>query len=109
MTPPPPAVVRAGAVHLSTVGYGTGVLLGRGVKRVRDVLWLEELGIAPAMWVFEVERLGPFLVDSDAAGNSLLERKSQALNARFGDFYAGLKPPALSGFCETTKRDGELI
>ena len=33
-----------GAVYLTTVGYGTGALLGRGVKSVRDVFWLDELG-----------------------------------------------------------------
>ena len=42
-----------GAVYLTTVGYGTGALLGRGVKSVRDVLWLDELGLAQAMWFFD--------------------------------------------------------
>ena len=101
--------VPAGALYLSTVGYGTGALLGRGVKRVREVHWLEELGIAQALWVFEVERFGPFLVESDSAGNSLFERENQALNARIEGLYAGLKQPALSRFGETTKRDDELI
>ncbi len=41
--------VPNGAVYLVTVGYGTGALLGRGIKRVRDVYWLDELGIAQAM------------------------------------------------------------
>ena len=50
------------AVYLTTVGYGTGALLGRGVKRVVDVHWLEELGIAQAMWVLEVDNFGPFLL-----------------------------------------------
>ncbi|MFP4539188.1 MAG: fumarate hydratase C-terminal domain-containing protein, partial [Dichotomicrobium sp.] len=43
-----------GAVYLTTVGYGTGALLGRGIKGVRDVFWMDELGIAQAMWLFEV-------------------------------------------------------
>ncbi|MEE8123685.1 MAG: fumarate hydratase C-terminal domain-containing protein, partial [Alphaproteobacteria bacterium] len=50
--------VPHGAVYLVTVGYGTGALLGRGITRVRDVYWLEELGIAQAMWVLEVENFG---------------------------------------------------
>ena len=53
-----------GAVYLTTVGYGTGALLGRGVKGVRDVHWIDDLGIAQAMWLFEVEKFGPFIVDS---------------------------------------------
>ncbi|HSF95967.1 MAG TPA: fumarate hydratase C-terminal domain-containing protein, partial [Thermohalobaculum sp.] len=48
-----------GAVYLTTVGYGTGALLGRGVKGVRAVHWLDELGIAQALWMFEVEEFGP--------------------------------------------------
>ena len=59
------------AIYLTTVGYGTGALLGRGVKGVRDVYWIDDLGIAQAMWLFEVEKFGPFIVDSDLAGNSL--------------------------------------
>ena len=61
------------AIYLTTVGYGTGALLGRGIKRVQAAHWLEDLGIAQAMWVLEVENFGPFLVESDLNGNSLFE------------------------------------
>ena len=43
--------VPNGAVYLSTVGYGTGALLGRGVENVEAVHWNEEQGLAQAMWV----------------------------------------------------------
>jgi len=101
--------VPVGAVYLSTVGYGTGALLGRGIKRVREVHWLEELGIAQAMWVIEVERFGPLLVDSDVAGNSLFERHNREINAKLGRLYEGLKKPSLSRFGETDDRSDELI
>ena len=101
--------VPAGAVYLTTVGYGTGALLGRGVKRVRAVHWLEELGIAQALWVFEVESFGPFLVESDLAGNSLFARENAALDRRVEALYEGLREPALKRFGEATKRDDELI
>lgn len=101
--------VPAGAVYLTTVGYGTGALLGRGIKRVRAVHWLDELGIAQAMWVLEIERFGPLLVESDAQGNSLFERNNAQLNARFGELYEGLKKPSLSRFGETDDRCDELI
>ncbi len=101
--------VPAGAVYLTTVGYGTGALLGRGIKRVRDVFWLDELGIAQAMWVFEVENFGPFLVDSDLQGNSLFEQQTRQINARLGEVYAGLKRPALGRFGETDDRTDELV
>ncbi len=97
------------AVYLTTVGYGTGALLGRGIKRVIDAVWLEELGLAQALWVFEVERLGPFIVDNDAQGNSLFERHNKAVNARLESLYEGLGPPALQRYGETTDRSDELI
>ena len=101
--------VPAGAVYLSTVGYGTGALLGRRIKRVREVHWLEELGIAQAMWVIEVERFGPLLVDSDVEGNSLFEWNNREINAKLGRLYEGLRKPNLSRFGETDERSDELI
>ncbi len=101
--------VPVGAIYLTTVGYGTGALLGRGIKNVRDVFWLDELGIAQAMWVFEVENFGPFLVDSDLQGNSLFEQQTRQINARLGEVFAGLKRPALGRFGETDDRSDELV
>lgn len=101
--------VPAGAVYLTTVGYGTGALLGRGITSVRDVFWVKELGNAQAMWVFEVRNFGPFLVDSDLEGNSLFEQQGQRINANLEKLYAGLKPPTLSRFGETDNRSDELI
>ena len=101
--------VPHGAVYLTTVGYGTGALLGRGIRRVRAVHWLEELGIAQAMWVLEVERFGPFLVESDLEGNSLFERMGTRVNANLDKLYEGLKQPALRRYGETTSRDDEVI
>ena len=101
--------VPVGALYLTTVGYGTGALLGRGIRRVRDVYWLDELGIAQAMWVFEVERFGPFLVDSDLRGNSLFEEQGRLVNENLDRVYAGLRPPALRRYGETDDRGEELI
>ena len=75
----------------------------------REVFWLEELGIAQALWVFEVANFGPFLVESDAQGNSLFERNNRALAARIDALYQGLKPPALHRYGETDDRKDELI
>ena len=101
--------VPNGAVYFTTVGYGTGALLGRGIRHVRAAHWLEELGIAQALWVFEVENFGPFLVESDAAGNSLFESHNRKLAARIEGLYEGLKKPALRRFGETDDRTDELI
>ena len=101
--------VPVGAIYLTTVGYGTGALLGRGIKRVIDACWAEELGNAQAMWIFEVENFGPFIVESDLAGNSLFEQQSKQINSKLDALYEGLKPPALSRYGETDERKDELI
>lgn len=101
--------VPNGAVYLTTVGYGTGALLGRGIKRVRDAHWLKELGIAQAMWVLEVENFGPFIVESDLAGNSLFERENARIEAGLDTVYEGTRPAILRRFGETDDRKDELI
>jgi len=101
--------VPAGAIYLTTVGYGTGALLGRGIKSVREVHWIEELGNAQAMWVFQVENFGPFIVESDLDGNSLFEQQAKIINPKLAELYQGLKPPALSRYGETDDRKDELI
>jgi len=98
-----------GAVYLTTVGYGTGALLGRGVKSVKDVLWIDELGLAQAMWFFEVEEFGPFIVDSDLLGNSLFAQQGELINANIEKLYEGLNPPALHRYGETDDRKDELL
>ena len=102
-------LVPAGAIYLTTVGYGTGALLGRGIKGVKAVHWIEELGNAQAMWIFEVENFGPFIVESDLRGNSLFEQHGKLINANLERVYAGLKAPALARYGETDDRNDELI
>ncbi|MBX2823734.1 MAG: fumarate hydratase C-terminal domain-containing protein [Gammaproteobacteria bacterium] len=98
-----------GAIYLTTVGYGTGALLGRGVKAVKDVIWLDELGLAQAMWFFEVERFGPFIVDSDLEGNSLFSQQGELINRNIEKLYEGLKQPTLHRYGETDNRTDELL
>lgn len=101
--------VPHGAIYLTTVGYGTGALLGRGIRKVRDAHWLDELGIAQAMWVLEVEKFGPLIVESDVKGNSLFEQQNASINANIEAAYDGLKEPALSRYGETDDKTRELI
>lgn len=101
--------IPAGAVYLTTVGYGTGALLGRGIKGVRDVVWREELGIAQALWVFDVAAFGPFLVESDLQGNSLFERENAKIGGNLPALYEGTRPAILRRYGETDDRSDELI
>lgn len=97
------------ALYLTTVGYGTGALLGRGVKGVRQVHWLEELGLAQAMWMFDVEKLGPFIVESDLDGNSLFERENAVIAKNLDKLYEGTRPATLRRYGETDNRCDEVI
>ncbi|MCR9175871.1 MAG: fumarate hydratase C-terminal domain-containing protein [Alphaproteobacteria bacterium] len=101
--------VPAGAIYLTTVGYGTGALLGRGIRKVRAAHWLDRLGIAQAMWVLEVEKFGPLLVESDLEGNSLFERNNKIVNQGLARLYEGLRPPSLARYGETDDRGKEVI
>ena len=101
--------VPHGAVYLTTVGYGTGALLGRGIVGVEAVNWLDELGIAQAMWILKLKNFGPLLVESDIHGNSLFERNNLEVNERVEGLYEGLKPPALARYGETRNKTDELI
>ena len=73
------------------------------------VNWLDDLGIAQAMWILRVEDFGPLLVESDLAGNSLFERNNADVNQRVQGLYDGLRPPALSRYGETSDKTEELI
>ncbi len=50
---------------------GCGIVAARCVKKVIDVLFLEELGIPEALWIIEVEKFGPIIVTIDSKGNVL--------------------------------------
>ena len=97
------------AIYLTTVGYGTGALLGRGIKRVAGVYWLEELGLAQAIWVLDVENFGPFLVESDLHGNSLFERENAKIASGLDRLYAGTRPAILRRYGETDDKTKEVI
>jgi len=97
------------AVYLTTVGYGTGALLGRGIRRVIATYWTQELGLAQGIWVLEVAGFGPFLVDSDLAGNSLFERENAKIAPHLARLYEGTKPATLRRYGETDDKSEELI
>lgn len=91
-----------GAVYLTTIGYGMGAVYGRGILGVKDVAWKEELGLAQAMWVLEVEKFGPFIVECDTQGESLFEQVNDEINDKFLKLYEGLPKFAM-------KRMGEIV
>ena len=101
--------VPNGAIYLSTVGYGTGALLGRGVENVEAVHWDEELGLAQAMWVLKCNNMGPFIVASDKDGNCLFERENAKIAENLHRVYEGTRPATLKRYGETDDRTDEVI
>jgi len=66
------ALMKHGAVYFSFTG-GAAVLASNGIRSVKGVYY-EDLGMAEAVWVLEVEEFGPLIVGMDAKGNSLYEK-----------------------------------
>jgi L(+)-tartrate dehydratase beta subunit len=100
---------RLGAVFLNTVGYGIGAQYGRGVQKVDAVHWLDELGIAQAMWVLNVKRFGPFLVECDTQGRSLYQMALTETNEELKQLYEGLPLPALKRMGEIHNPEDEVF
>jgi L(+)-tartrate dehydratase beta subunit len=100
---------RHGAIYLTTVGYGIGAIYGRGIRRVKDVFWKDELGLAQAIWVLEVENFGPFLVECDVEGRSLFTQANAEVNETFQRLYDGLPLPALKRLGEVTSPTQEIL
>lgn len=101
--------VPHGAIYLTTVGYGTGALLGRGVEKVEAVHWRDELGLAQAMWVLKCNNMGPFIVASDLDGDCLFERENAKIAPGLARLYEGTQPAVLKRYGETDDRTDELI
>ncbi len=66
------ALEEYGAVYAAYTG-GCGALAAERIKGVKEVHFLEELGIPEAVWVFRVEEFGPLVVTMDSHGKSFYE------------------------------------
>ena len=74
------ALGKEGACYFHATG-GAGALLAERVKRVVEVLMLEEFGSPEAFWVVEVEDF-PLVVTMDTRGGSLHEEIARASQER---------------------------
>ena len=59
-----------GCVYGAFTG-GAALLAARGIKKVRNVFWLEELGMPECLWIYDVENFGPMIVTIDTHGGNL--------------------------------------
>src|SRR5919201_3528043 len=97
------------AIYLTTVGYGTGALLGRGIKWVAGVYWLEQLGLAQAVLGLDVEKIGPVLVGRDLARHSPFGQENAKIAPGLAKLYAGTNPATLRRYGETDDKTEEVI
>ena len=93
---------EAVAVTAPTVALPSGL-------SVAATHWVEELGLAQAIWVLEVEKFGPFLVESDLTGASLFERENAKIAPGIEKLYEGTKPAAMRRYGETDDKTEEII
>lgn len=96
-------------IYLTTVGYGLGATYGKGILGVKDVIWKKELGLAQAIWILEVNKFGPFIVESNLRGESLFEKTNQTINEKLIPLYEGLPTPTLKRLGEVTSPRDEVI
>ena len=71
---------------------GAGVLAAKAIKRVVDVHWLD-LGMAEAMWVFEVENFGPLTVMIDPTGNNHYDKLREEARGRIPEILNSIAWP----------------
>ena len=84
------ACQRYGCVYAAFTG-GAALLAAERIKAVRDVYWLEELGMPECLWVFEVENFGPLIVTIDTHGGNLTEEVKRKVWERFESLKASLR------------------
>jgi len=71
---------------------GAGVLAAKAIKRVVDVHWLD-LGMAEAMWVFEVEDFGPLTVMIDPTGRNYYDEMREETRRRVAEILRAIEWP----------------
>lgn len=73
------ACKKYGCIYGAFTG-GAALLAANGIKEVKDVYWLEELGMPECLWVYRVEKFGPMIVTIDSHGRNLTEDIKQQVS-----------------------------
>ncbi len=81
------ALKEHGAVYAAYTG-GCGALAAERIKGVKEVHFLEELGIPEAVWVFRVEEFGPLVVTMDSHGNSIYDEIDEKAKKNLDEILA---------------------
>ena len=70
---------------------GAALLAARGIKEVREVHWLKELGMPECLWVYDVEDFGPMIVTIDTHGNNMTQDVKVQVTARMEKIMAEME------------------
>ncbi len=62
-------------VYASYTG-GAGALATESIKKVKNVFYLDKLGMAEAIWIFEMKEFGPLVVSMDSSGNTIYKEST---------------------------------
>ena len=84
------ACQQYGCVYGAFTG-GAALLAVKGIKGVRDVFWLEELGMPECLWVYDVEDFGPMIITIDTHGGNLTADVKKQVMARRDKIMAEMK------------------
>lgn len=61
---------------------GAALLAAKRIESVKDVFWLEELGMPECLWVYEVNDFGPLIVTIDTHGENLTTKVANGVRLR---------------------------
>ena len=86
------AMQEVGAVFLCATG-GCAALYAEQIKAVKNVYW-SDLEMVDAVWEFETDCMGPFVVNVDSHGNSIYVERRKEVRERVLDYYkrVGIDP-----------------
>ena len=79
-----------GCVYAAFTG-GAALLAAKGIKKVKDVFWLEELGMPECLWVYDADNFGPLIVAIDSHGGNLTADVGKKVNANRDRIIAEMK------------------
>ena len=107
------AMVKEGAVFLAATGGCAGVYAEK-VNKVNQVYWEEEIGLAEAVWEFDISEFGACVVAIDSTGATLYSQVMEEAAATLPSAYDQLRvqdpdarcmhwPPTLAGTKDVAK------
>ena len=84
------ACQKFGCVYGAFTG-GAALLAAQGIKNVKNVFWLEDLGMPECLWVYEVENFGPMIVTIDSHGNNMTKNVKEQVTSRMEKILAEME------------------